>query len=260
MLFPHLFALSFYRIPQYHQLFVVKAISSTIIIKLQQQPSLWLLLSLSLLLCSRGTFIYANGFNTNGKFVNKIYLPKFPDVIRCVSRSNSLASFHLLSTQKHIESSIHRNTYVFVWVGLAWLDLASFLSSVEKYSTVSECVCVCESVYACVKFISPHIYYGTWPFSLTNYLMAWQIIAIFFFCRLLLWAYIFDVISVARLWDIFHRIELFSPCNARTYKWMNEKLWLWFAGTTNTLYGQSTCGLDTHTFHFVYLLACLLYL
>lgn len=153
------------------------------------------------------------------------------------------------------------------WVSLTWLGLASFLSSVEKYSTVCGWVCVSESVYACVKFISPyHIYYGTWPFSLTNYLMAWQIIAIFFFCHLLLWAYIFDVISVARLWDIFHRIELFSHAMLeRIHEWM--KLWLWFVGKTNTLYGygKSTCGLDiahthTHSILFICLLACLLYL
>lgn len=219
------------------QLFVVKAISSIIVIKLQQL-SLWLLLSLMLLLLlsSRGIFIYMpmvsiRTENSWTKFICQSFLMWFAVFVGRIHCQAFFSSLHSNKFTSIVDT--HTNTCIcMAWVGLAWLDLASFLSSVENYSTM--CVSVCESVYACVKFISPYQYYGTWPFSLTNYLMAWQIIAIFFFCHLL-WAYIFDVISVARLWDIFHRIELLFPCHARTYIWMNETMATWFVGTTYTL-------------------------
>lgn len=81
---------------------------TTIIIKLQQLSLwLWWLLLLLLLLFSRYWYQW---FQYEPEFVNEIYLPKFPDVIRCFSRSNSLASF-FPAPQKILSLYMNEFTY-----------------------------------------------------------------------------------------------------------------------------------------------------
>lgn len=128
--------------------------------------------------------------------------------------------------------------------GLAWLELASLLSSVEKYLSVCVCVC-CVCVCKIYKYIYKYIV--VLDLSLTNYLMAWQIIAIFVFFSTICLRHTF--LMSFRYLDIetyFIENRIFVRCS----NMMNENygLWLWW-WARQRLVDMRSCVFLKYTFY-----------